>query len=120
MDEVLQFYQVKQIRLLGANSPARHPAFPDVPTFAEAGFPIENPVFDWRGLTVAKGTPPEALQILRDGFKKAAEDPEYIALMDKLALPRTYMDHQQFEEFLIGMEKSLEPILDSVGLLKKK
>ena len=120
MDEVLQFYQVKQIRLLGANSPARHPAFPDVPTFAEAGFPIENPVFDWRGLTVAKGTPPEALQILRDGFKKAAEDPEYIALMDKLALPRTYMDHQQFEQFLVGMEKSLEPILDSVGLLKKK
>jgi len=30
------------------------------------------------------------------------------------------MDHQQFEEFLIGMEKSLEAILDSVGLLKKK
>jgi hypothetical protein len=40
--------------------------------------------------------------------------------MDKLALPRTYMDHRQFEEFLIGMEKSLEPVLDSVGLLKKK
>jgi tripartite-type tricarboxylate transporter receptor subunit TctC len=77
-------------------------------------------VFDWRGLAVAKGTPPEALQVLRDGFRKAAEDPEYIALMDKLALPRTYMDHRQFEEFLIGMEKSLEPVLDSVGLLKKK
>ncbi len=120
MGEVLQFYQVKQIRLLGANSAARRPAFPDVPTFAEAGFSIENPVFDWRGLAVAKGTPPEVLQVLRDGFKKAAEDPEYIALMDKLALPRTYMDHPQFEEFLVGMEKNLEPILGSVGLLKKK
>jgi tripartite-type tricarboxylate transporter receptor subunit TctC len=77
-------------------------------------------VFDWRGLAVAKGTPPEVLQVLRGGFKKAAEDPDYVALMEKLALPRTYMDHGGFEEFLIGMEKSLEPVLDSVGLLKKK
>jgi len=119
MDEVLQFYQAKQIRLLGANSPARHPAFPDVPTFAEAGFPIEDPVFDWRGLAVAKGTPPEVLQVLRAGFRKAAEDPQYVALMDSLALPRTYMDHDQFLEFLVGMERSLGPVLDSVGLLKK-
>jgi tripartite-type tricarboxylate transporter receptor subunit TctC len=58
--------------------------------------------------------------VLRDGFQKAAEDPEYIALMDKLALPRTYLDHDKFEEFLVGMEKSLEPTLDLVGLLKKK
>jgi tripartite-type tricarboxylate transporter receptor subunit TctC len=120
MDEVLQFYQTKQIRILAANSPTRHPAFPDVPTMAEAGFPIENPIFDWRGLATAKGTPPEVLKVLRDGFKNAAEDPEYIALMDKLALPRTYLDHDKFEEFLVGMEKSLEPTLDLVGLLKKK
>jgi len=120
MDEVLQFYQTKQIRLLGANSPTRHPAFPEVPTFTEAGYPIENPIFDWRGLAVAKGTPPEVLKVLRDGFKKAAEDPEYTKLMDDLALPRTFMEHEQYAEFLIGMEKSLEPVLDSVGLLKKK
>jgi len=120
MDEVLQFYQAKQVRILAANSPTRHPAFPDVPTMAEAGYPIENPVFDWRGLGVAKGTPPEILKVLRDGFRKAAEDSDYIALMDKLALPRAYLEHDQFEEFLIGMEKSLEPILDLLGLLKKK
>jgi len=120
MDEVLQFHKTKQLRLLGANSPARHPAFPDVPTFAEAGYAIENPIFDWRGLAVAKGTPPEVLRVLREGFKKAAEDPEYVKLMDGLALPRTFMEHEQYAEFLIGMEKSLEPVLDSVGLLRKK
>jgi tripartite-type tricarboxylate transporter receptor subunit TctC len=77
-------------------------------------------IFDWRGLAAAKGTPPEVLKVLREGFQKAAEDPEYIALMDKLALPRTYLDHEKFEEFLAGMEKSLEPTLETVGLLKKK
>jgi tripartite-type tricarboxylate transporter receptor subunit TctC len=120
MDEVLQFYQTKQIRILAANSPTRHPAFPDVPTMAEAGYPISDPIFDWRGLGAPKGTPPEVLKVLREGFKKATEDPDYVALMDKLALPRTYLDHDKFEEFLSGMEKSLESTLGLVGLLKKK
>jgi len=120
MDEVLQFYQTKQVRILAANSPTRHPAFPEVPTMAEAGYPIENPIFDWRGLATAKGTPPEVVKVLRDGFRKAAEDPDYIALMDKLALPRAYLESDKFEEFLVGMEKSLEPTLELVGLLKKK
>ncbi len=119
MDEVLQFYQTKQIRILGANSPTRNPFFPEVPTLAEAGYPIENPIFDWRGLGAVKGTPPEVLKVLRDGFRKAAEDPEYIALMDKLTLPRAYLEYDKFAEFLAGMEKGLEPALEQAGLLQK-
>jgi tripartite-type tricarboxylate transporter receptor subunit TctC len=119
MDEMLQFYKTKQIRMLAAITPTRNPFFPDVPTAAEAGYSIENPIFDWRGLAVAKGTPPEILKVLREGFRKAAEDPEYIKLMDELTLPRTYMEYDQFEQFLAGLEKSLGPVLDTVGLLKK-
>jgi tripartite-type tricarboxylate transporter receptor subunit TctC len=119
MDEMLQFYKTKQIRFLAAVMPTRNPFFPDVPTVAEAGYPIENPIFDWRGLAVAKGTPPEILTVLRDGFRKAAEDPEYIKLMDDLALPRVYMEYDKFGEFLAGLEKSIGPVLDTVGLLKK-
>jgi tripartite-type tricarboxylate transporter receptor subunit TctC len=120
MDEVLQFYKTKQVRILAANSLTRHPAFPDVPTVGEAGYPIEDPVVDWRGLGVPKGTPPEALKVLRDGFRKLAEDPDYFKLMDDLALPRLYLEHDRFGEFLGNMEKTLEPTLDMVGLLKKK
>ncbi len=119
MDEMLQFYKTKQVRILAAVSPTRNPFFPEVPTIAEAGYPIENPIFDWRGLGVAKGTPPEILKVLRDGFRKAAEDPEYVKLMDGLALPRTYMEYDKFGEFLAGMETSLKPVLAQVGLLKK-
>jgi tripartite-type tricarboxylate transporter receptor subunit TctC len=119
MDEMLQFYKTKQVRILAGITPTRNPFFPDVPTVAEAGYPIENPIFDWRGLGVAKGTPPEILKVLRDGFRKAAEDPEYIKLMDELTLPRTYMEYEQFGQFLVGLETSLGPVLDSVGLLKK-
>jgi len=120
MDEVLQFYKTKQVRILAVNNLSRHPAFPEVPTVAEAGYPIENPVLDWRGLGVPKGTPPEVLKVLRDGFRKAAEDPDYIKLMDDLALPRMYLEHDKFGEFLANIEKTLEPVLEMVGLLKKK
>jgi tripartite-type tricarboxylate transporter receptor subunit TctC len=120
MDEVLQFYKTGQIRILAANSPTRHPAFPDVPTVGEAGYPIENPIFDWRGLAVPKGTPPEVLKVLRDGFQKLAEDPDYVKLMDDLALPRVYLDYDKFGTFLAEMEKTLEPTLEMVGLLKRK
>jgi len=120
MDEVLQFYQTKQVRILAAVTPARNPFFQDVPTLAEDGYPLESYIYDWRGLGTTKGTPPEILKVLRDGFQKAAEDPDYIALMDKVTLPRTYLDHEKFQEFLIGMEKSLEPTLEALGLLKKK
>ena len=119
MDEVLQFYKTKQVRILAAITPTRNPFFPDIPTVAEAGYPIENPIFDWRGLGAPKGTPPDVLKALRDGFRKAAEDPEYIKLMDELTLPRTYMESEQFGQFLAGLETSLSPVLDSVGLLKK-
>lgn len=119
IDEVLQFYRAKQLRILGVNSLTRVGAFPDVPTFTEAGAPIENPIFAWRGLAVAKGTPPEVLQVLRDGFRKAAEDPDYVKLMEDLALPRTFLEHDQFADFLATTEKTLGPLLDSVGLLKK-
>ena len=120
MDEVLQFYKTKQVRILAAITPTRNPFFPDVPTVAEAGYPIENPIFDWRGLGAPKGTPPDVLKALRDGFRKAAEDPEYIKLMDELTLPRAYMEYDKFGEFLASLEKGLEPVMDSVGLLKKK
>jgi len=120
MDEVLQFHQTKQVRILAAVTPTRNPFFPDVPTLAEAGYPLESYIYDWRGLAATKGTPPEILKVLREGFQKAAEDPDYIALMDKVTLPRTYLDHDKFQEFLIGMEKSLEPTLEALGLLKKK
>ncbi len=119
LDEVLQFYQAKKIRILAATAPERNSFFPDVPTVAEAGYPVDNMIFDWRGLATAKGTPPEILKILRDGFRKAVQDPEYIALMDKMALPRAYMEYDKFADFLAGMEKSLEPTLGLVGLLKK-
>jgi len=117
VDELLQLYQSKQIRVLAIAADERHPAMPDVPTYAEAGFP-SDPISDWRGLGAPKGLPPEVRAKLEDGFKKCFDDPEFKKLAKELAIHLVYKDAKEFEKFLAGMEKTLEPALDSVGLLK--
>lgn len=119
VDELLQVYQSKQVRVLGAAADARHPAMPDVPTYAEAGYPMESQISDWRGLAVPKGTPADVLATLTDGFKKCFEDPEFQKLANDLAIPLVYKDAKEFEAFLIEMEKTREPALQALGLLKK-
>lgn len=118
-EEVLQFYKSKQLRFLSINSDQRHATFPDAPTIAEAGFPVQGLLLDWRGLAAPKGTPADVLATLREGFRKMADDPEYQRLMDELALPRVYLEGQEFWNFLGNLEKVLEPALGDAGLLKK-
>lgn len=118
IDEVLQLYKAGQVRILAVNNLERHALFSEVPTIAEAGFPNPNPILDWRGLAAPKGIPEDRMKILVEGFKKCFDDPEFRKLADELGLPLVYKDPKGLEEFLDGMEKTLEPALESVGLLK--
>lgn len=118
IDEVLQLYEAGQVRILAVNALERHPRFPDVPTIAEAGFPNPNPIVDWRGVAAPKGVPAEQMEVLVKGFKQCFEDPEFQKLAEELGLPLAYKAPGEYEEFLKGMEESLQPALESVGLLK--
>ena len=84
----------------------------------EAGYPNPDPILDWRGLAASKGVSPENMKVLVDGFKKCFDDPEFQALAKKLGLPLVYEDPQGFQVFLKGMEETLVPALESVGLYK--
>ena len=118
-DEVLQYVKTNQVRLLAMVGDTRHPSFPDVPTVAEAGFPMQNIIYDWRGIAAPKNMPADVQKALSDGFAKMANDPDFIALMDQAALQRVYMNGPDFGTFLGGMETALEPALAEVGLLRR-
>lgn len=120
IDEMLQLYRAKQVRILAVNDTKRHWLFPDVPTIAEAGYPNPNIIYDWRGLAAPKGVPADRMNVLIAGFKKCFEDEEFKKLAHDLGLPLDYRDPKSFEEFLKEMEETLRPALDSVGLLKEK
>lgn len=63
------------IRALAVTSPKRSPAFPDIPTMAEAGVPgFES--LSWYGLWAPAGTPAEAVQRMQAEVAKAFASPE--------------------------------------------
>jgi tripartite-type tricarboxylate transporter receptor subunit TctC len=117
VDELLQLYQSGQIRVLAIAADQRHPAMPDVPTYAEAGFP-SDPISDWRGLGAPKGLDPKVRAKLEEGFKKCFDDPEFKKLANELAIQLVYKNAADFQKFLANMEVTLEPALKAVDLLK--
>jgi tripartite-type tricarboxylate transporter receptor subunit TctC len=83
----------------------------DYPTVAEAGFPsIEIEKF--RGLIVAKGTPPEALAKLREYFKAAYDNPDFKTYYESNHLVPAWLDG---DEFYKVMEEQDAAIRESLG-----
>ena len=69
--------QVKagKLRVLGVGSVRRSPAFPDVPTIAEAGMPGYE-AGAWQGLVAPMGTPPEVVRRLNEALTRVMELPD--------------------------------------------
>ena len=67
--------QAGKIRPVAVTSAKRLASLPQVPTFAEAGYP-QVTVSNWMGYVAPKGTPPAITAKLQAAFAKAMEHPE--------------------------------------------
>jgi tripartite-type tricarboxylate transporter receptor subunit TctC len=68
-----------KLKILALTGKTRHPNFPDIPTFAEAGLPDYSPTA-WIGLFAPSGTPAPVIAKLSEAMQKAAaQNPELIA-----------------------------------------
>jgi len=78
------FPQVRQgtVKMLGILSSRRHPDFPDVPTFAEQGFPIDLRV--WGGFLAPAGTPQPIIDTLAAAINALNIEPEIVARQTKI------------------------------------
>jgi len=79
------------LRLLAVSSPARHPRFPQVPTFAELGHPDLNKD-EWFGALLPAGTPAATVAALHRAIRAAAEAPEMVAALERLEYANTTSD----------------------------
>ena len=68
-------HQIGKLRILAVTGPVRHKLIPDVPTFAELGYP-EFTARIWFGLLVNKGTPAEMLTRYTEAAKVAHANPD--------------------------------------------
>src|SRR5882757_1400019 len=68
-------HQTGKLRILAITGPSRHKLVPDVPTFAELGYP-EFTARVWFGLLLKKGTPADTIKRYTEAAKVAHADPE--------------------------------------------
>lgn len=105
------------VRALGVIADERSPSLPDVPTFAESGFP-ELTQSIWWGLAAPAGTPDDVIQELNTALIKAIDNPKTNQLLqtsgyDPLGsspeemAERHRVDHDLFGEVI--KDSGLEP-----------
>jgi len=72
-----------RLRALAVTTRARVPAFPDLPTVAEAGLPGYE-IATWYGIWAPRGTPQPILDRLQQATAAAVATPEVRARLDAL------------------------------------
>ena len=76
------------LRALAVSTPNRLPAFPNIPTFAELGYP-KLTGSQWLGLSAPKGLPAPVIQRLTSLIPEILSKPDFAARLDDLqTLPR--------------------------------
>ena len=89
-----------KLRFLAVAAPQRHPAFPDVPTVAEAGGPADFEVAGWTLIVAPKGLPGALVEQLRRDFGQALAEPGIEAGYAALGFERFLLTPGQFAQFV--------------------
>jgi len=105
-------HKAGKLRVLATSGPKRSPFYPDVPTFAESGFP-ELTVEEWFGFYAPAKTPPAILAAANAAINAAVKDKSVI---DSLAVVGLIAQGSTAEE----MAKSQKAEFDRWGPLVKK
>jgi tripartite-type tricarboxylate transporter receptor subunit TctC len=105
------------IRPLAVTGARRLEVLPDVPTFAEAGFPlpeVENGA--WFGLLAPAGTPKDVVQRINDEFNDALRNPEVRQGLLKLGLEARGTTPEEFARFMREEIRRWPPIFTRAGI----
>jgi tripartite-type tricarboxylate transporter receptor subunit TctC len=109
--------QAGKIRAYAITSAARSPAAPDIPTAAEAGYPMEVSI--WNGLWAPKGTPKDIIDKLNAAAVAAMKDPAVRKRMEELGqdLPTVEeMTPAAFAAFQKAEFAKWKPIIEAAGV----
>lgn len=115
--EVMSHIQSGKLRTLAVMADQRLPApFANVPTLKERSIDLSIGV--WRGLAVPKGTPPEAVNALRDAARKTASDPAFKAALAKANLGEAYLEGDAFKTAMDTERQALKKVLSKLVIQK--
>lgn len=116
---IQQHVQSGKVKLLAVSGKNRAPSMPNLPTFAEAGFPNISLGF-FLGLVGPKGIPPEIVKKISDTAKATLESPDFKdRFVNQLGYEVIASTPEQFAEFLKQDRVLAKKKVDLAGLGKK-
>ncbi|WP_167784772.1 Bug family tripartite tricarboxylate transporter substrate binding protein [Ramlibacter rhizophilus] len=111
---LLPFHQRGQVRILAVSTPQRLKSLPDVPTFAEAGFPMLGDVEQF-GVFAPARTPPEVVARLSRDIAKAVQTPALRDGLAKLALDAVASSPSEYARRLQEDAQRWQERIDKAG-----
>jgi tripartite-type tricarboxylate transporter receptor subunit TctC len=112
--EVSTFVQSGKLKTLAVMADTRAKGFDKVPTLKERNIALS--IGTWRGLGVAKGTPPEVVELLRSVTQKTAAEPALREAMDKLNLGQVYGDGAAFKAVVARDNETFKALIPKLNL----
>lgn len=106
-----------KFRLLATYGYQRSARYPQVPTLREAGYDMVSP--GPIGLIGPKGLPKPMVQKLHDAFKKAVDDPEFLAVMKSFDMSTLYLNSEDYEKFVRQDSERIQKLVQKLGLHKQ-
>ncbi|MBV7485103.1 tripartite tricarboxylate transporter substrate binding protein [Bordetella sp. BOR01] len=106
-----------KLRALAVASPKRIATMPDVPTYAEVGYPQLNTP-SWFGLAAPAGTPDAVLDKLNQAVKQVLADPKVIADIERLGAVPDYMSREQFAATIERSNAVWQKVVNDIGFEK--
>ncbi|MFZ5556290.1 MAG: Bug family tripartite tricarboxylate transporter substrate binding protein [Pseudomonadota bacterium] len=99
LGDVKSFLENKQMKPVVIFDDKRFPAFGDVPSSKELGYPIS--IYQFRMVLLKAGTDPAKIKTISDALAKVAADPEYKKYLEsQYALADSYIDADGAKKFL--------------------
>lgn len=106
-----------KIRALAVASPTRVKSMPDVPTYAEVGYPQLNTP-SWFGLAAPPNVPADILDKLNLAVKTVLQDPEVVAQIEKQGAVPNYTTRDQFAEMISASNKQWQGVVRAIQFPK--
>lgn len=109
--------QAGTLRALAVAAPDRVAQFPDVPTYAEVGYPELNTP-SWYGLAAPAGVPDDILDILNEGVKKALADPDVVKQLEQQGAIPDYTPREDFARIIKETNERWQQVVADINFEK--
>jgi len=104
-----------ELRALAITGETRSPLLPDVPTFAESGFPGFS-AYVWSGLVAPKGTPQPVIAELNKQLRDAVRSPAVQSFIAKQSLEAVTDTPDEFESFIKSEKSRWGQVIKAAGV----